>query len=159
MYYYTTILGLASRLSTTAPAQWRFSYDFVEVRTHGSTLSISIWSLHNFLLFWNRVNKWTKWQIKDLNLKSQIVIRDLNHEDGECIFVRSSSFCRTWGGLLCTKIVLNIRNNLCTRHVLPRFTLGIFMYWTCNSMINLSSYIGLVDSKIRTSDKGLPLSL
>ena len=40
---------------------------------------------------------------------------------------------------LCTKIVLNVINNFCT-HVLPRFELGIFMYWTCNSMSNLSSY-------------------
>ena len=30
--------------------------------------------------------------------------------------------------MLCTKIVLNIRNNFCTQHVLPRFELGIFMY-------------------------------
>ena len=34
--------------------------------------------------------------------------------------------------MLCTKIVLNIRNNFCTQHVLPRFELGIFMYWTCS---------------------------
>ena len=30
--------------------------------------------------------------------------------------------------MLCTKIVLNIRNNFCTQHVLPRFELEIFMY-------------------------------
>ena len=30
--------------------------------------------------------------------------------------------------MLCTKIVLNVRNNICTQHVLPRFELGIFMY-------------------------------
>ena len=59
--------------------------------------------------------------------------------------------------MLCTKIVLNVRNNFCTQHVLPRFELGIFMYWTCDSMNNLSSYCGLVDAKIRTSDKDLPL--
>ena len=29
---------------------------------------------------------------------------------------------------LCTKIVLNVRNNFYTQHVLPRFELGIFMY-------------------------------
>ena len=29
--------------------------------------------------------------------------------------------------MLCTKIVLNVRN-FCTQHVLPRFELGIFMY-------------------------------
>ena len=37
----------------------------------------------------------------------------------------------------------------CTQHV--------FMYWTCNSMNNLSSYCGLVDAKIRASDKDLPV--
>ena len=58
--------------------------------------------------------------------------------------------------MLCTKIVLNVRNNFCTQHVLPRFELGIFMYWTCNSMNILSSYCGLVDAKIRASDKDLP---
>ena len=30
--------------------------------------------------------------------------------------------------MLCTKIDLNVRNNFCTQHVLPRFELGIFMY-------------------------------
>ena len=30
--------------------------------------------------------------------------------------------------ILCTKIVLNVRNNFCTQHVLPRFELGLFMY-------------------------------
>ena len=29
--------------------------------------------------------------------------------------------------LLCTKIVLNVRNNFCKQHVLSRFELGIFM--------------------------------
>ena len=42
--------------------------------------------------------------------------------------------------------------------VLPRFVLGIFLYWTCNSMNNLLSYCGLVDAKIRASDKDLPVS-
>ena len=35
--------------------------------------------------------------------------------------------------------------------------LGIFMYWTGNSMNNLLSYCGLVDAKIRASDKDLPV--
>ena len=30
--------------------------------------------------------------------------------------------------MLCTQIVLNVKNNYCTQHVLPRFELGIFMY-------------------------------
>ena len=53
--------------------------------------------------------------------------------------------------MMCTKIVLNVWNNFCTQHVLPRFELGIFMYWICNSMNNLLSYCGLVDEKIRAS--------
>ena len=57
--------------------------------------------------------------------------------------------------MLCTKIDLNIRNNFCTQHVLPRFKLGIFMSWTMN---NLLSYCGLVYAKIRASDKDLPVS-
>ena len=35
--------------------------------------------------------------------------------------------------------------------------LGIFKYGTCNSMNNLSSHCGLVDAKIRASDKDLPV--
>ena len=38
--------------------------------------------------------------------------------------------------MLCTKIVLNVRNNFCTQHVLPRFELGIFMYWTCDVVVS-----------------------
>ena len=41
----------------------------------------------------------------------------------------------------------------------PCSELGIFMYWTCNSMKNMSSYCGLVDAKIRASDKDLPVQL
>ena len=41
----------------------------------------------------------------------------------------------------------------------PCSELGIFMYWTCNSMNNLPSYCGLVDAKIKASDKDLPVIL
>ena len=36
--------------------------------------------------------------------------------------------------------------------------LAIFMYWTHNSMNNLSLYCALVDAKIRASDKDLPVT-
>ena len=39
----------------------------------------------------------------------------------------------------------------------PSSELGIFAYWTFNSMNNMSSYYGLVDAKIRAADKDLPL--
>ena len=65
-------------------------------------------------------------------------------------------FLQFMGSTCC---VLNVRNNFCTQHVLPRFELGIFIYSTCNSMNNLSSYYKLVDAKIRASDKDLPVKL
>ena len=36
-------------------------------------------------------------------------------------------FSELWENMLFTKIVLNVRNNFCTQHILPRFELGIFM--------------------------------
>ena len=33
----------------------------------------------------------------------------------------------------------------------------VFLYWTSNSMNNLSSYRGLVDARISVSDKDLPV--
>ena len=37
--------------------------------------------------------------------------------------------------------------------------LGIFMYWTGNSMNNLLSYCGLVDARISASEKDLPVQI
>ena len=53
---------------------------------------------------------------------------------------------------LCTNIVLNVKtkNNYCTQHVLN-------LYFSCNSMNNLSSYCGLTDSRRRDSDTDLPV--
>ena len=59
--------------------------------------------------------------------------------------------------MLCTEIILNVKNNFCTQQVLSMFWNGIFMYWTCNSMNNLLLYCGLVGAKIRASDKDLPV--
>ena len=57
----------------------------------------------------------------------------------------------------------DIKNNLCKQHVLNMFSscsvLGNFMYWTCKPMNNLLSCCGLVDAKIRASDKDLPVLL
>ena len=36
--------------------------------------------------------------------------------------------------------------------------LVVFMYWTRNSMNNLSSYYGLVDARISASEKDLPVT-
>ena len=49
----------------------------------------------------------------------------------------------------------------CSRHVLDMFStcseLAIFMYCTRNSMSHLLSYCGLVDARISSSEKDLPV--
>ena len=45
---------------------------------------------------------------------------------------------------------LDIQNNICTQNVLK-------MYFSLNSMNNLSSYCGLTDSRMRASEKDLPV--
>ena len=42
--------------------------------------------------------------------------------------------------MLCTEIVLNVKNNLIVHNMFSPWELGIFMYWTCNSMNNLCSF-------------------
>ena len=44
----------------------------------------------------------------------------------------------------------DIQNNICTQHVLN-------LYFSGNSMNNLSSYCGLTDSRMRASEKDLPV--
>ena len=46
----------------------------------------------------------------------------------------------------------DIQNNICTQHVLN-------LYFSGNSMNNLSSYCGLTDSRMRASDTYLPVLL
>ena len=50
--------------------------------------------------------------------------------------------------MLCTNIVLNVK--FCTQHVRNMFFSG-------NSMKNLSSYCGLTDARMRASEKDLPV--
>ena len=65
----------------------------------------------------------------------------------------------------CAEIVLNVKtktkNNICTQHVFSIIStcseLGLFIYWTWNSMNNLLSYCGIVDTRISASEKDLPV--
>ena len=45
---------------------------------------------------------------------------------------------------------IDIQNNICTQHDLN-------LYFSGNSMNNLSSYCGLTDSRMRASEKDLPV--
>ena len=96
---------------------------------------------------------WSKMLMKIVKISVLITLPSTGKSLSEALL-----FAEHGENMLCTKIVLNARDNFCTQHVLPRFELGIFMYWTCNSMNNLSSYCGLVDAKIRASDKYLPVN-
>ena len=56
--------------------------------------------------------------------------------------------------MLCTKkyfvcFCSDIQSNICTKHVLN-------LYFSCNSMNNLSSYCGLTDARMWVSEKDLP---
>ena len=54
--------------------------------------------------------------------------------------------------MLCTKIGLNVKtkNNFCAQHALN-------LYFSCNSINNLSSYCGLTDARMKASEKELPV--
>ena len=57
--------------------------------------------------------------------------------------------------MLCTNIVLNVKtktkkNMFCTQHV-------VNLYFSWNSINNLSSYCGLTDARMRASEKDLPV--
>ena len=60
--------------------------------------------------------------------------------------------------MLCTTIVLNVKTK--TKKQFMYITcseLVVFMYWIGKSMNNLLSYCGLVDARIRASNKDLPV--
>ena len=52
-------------------------------------------------------------------------------------------------------IVKTKKNTICIQNMF--WELGIFMYWTVNSMNNLLSYCGSHDANIRASDIDLPV--
>ena len=59
--------------------------------------------------------------------------------------------------MLCTEIVLNVKKISVHKVFSPCSELGILTYCIFNSMNNLLSHCGLVDAKIRASDKDLPV--
>ena len=58
--------------------------------------------------------------------------------------------------MLCTNIVFcfcfDIQNNVCTQHI-------VNLYFSWNSMKNISSYFGLTGARMRASEKVLPVLL
>ena len=69
-------------------------------------------------------------------------------------------FLQNMGRTCCVQKLFWMSGTLSVHNMFyPCSELGIFMYWTCNSMNNLSLYCGLVDAKIRASDKDLPVQI
>ena len=61
--------------------------------------------------------------------------------------------------MLCTQIVLNVKMKTKNQFMYTTCSeLVVFMYRTGKSMNNLLSYCGLVDAKIRASEKDLPVT-
>ena len=107
--------------------------------------------------FCDGLNQW-KWMQRSAKTKAKTKTVQIFSDTGRS-FSDALLFPEHGKSMLCTKIVLNVRNNFCTQNVLLRFELGISMCWTWNLMNNLSSYCGLVDAKIRASDKDLPVQI
>ena len=77
---------------------------------------------------------------------------EVNPQDGERLplnFMKNTSSKHVvYKNCFC----FDIQNNICTQHVLN-------LYFSGNSMNNLSSYCGLTDSRMRASEKDLPVSI
>ena len=106
------------------------------------------WASFSIVYIWSSISKWHS----SVNFHDRIFL--------QVNLCQKLFFLQNMGKTCCVQKMFwmsETNNNFCTQHVLPRFELGIFMYWTCNSMNNLLSYCGLVDAKIRASDKDLPV--
>ena len=106
-----------------------------ETTRPGSFFSMYLYTISTFINFINFV-------VTSVSKKKTWT----NHNSTGKSLSEALLFAEHGENMLCTKIVPNVRNNFCTQHCLPRFKLGIFMYQTCNSMNNLSSYCGLLVS-------------
>ena len=73
--------------------------------------------------------RYFKFYLPEVNLKksNRIASKIKSYFTGKSLS-EALLFAEHGENMLCTKVVLNVRNNFCTQHVLPRFELGIFMY-------------------------------
>jgi hypothetical protein len=60
-------------------------------------------------------------------IKNCIIVESAINSTGKSLS-EALLFAEHGENMLCTKIILNVGNNFCTKHVLPWFELGIFMY-------------------------------
>jgi hypothetical protein len=73
--------------------------------------------------------RYFKFYLPEVNLKksNRIASKIKSYFTGKSLS-EALLFAEHGENMLCTKVVLNVRNNFCTQHVLPRFELEIFMY-------------------------------
>ena len=87
--------------------------------------------------------------------QKSLFLHQLNHNiTTDCSMNYEFSTWKLQGqNMLCTQIVFVLTSR--TIYVHNMFWPWIFMYWTRRSMNNVSSYCGLIDGKIKASDKGI----
>ena len=86
---------------------------------------------HNFALMYLSIcHETTKWCFQvnlKISKKQFIKTTYTNFCTGKSL-PEAFLFGDHWENMLCTEIVLDVKNNFCTQHVLPRFELRIFMH-------------------------------
>ena len=126
----------------------------------------------NWICSWCRIQVNLCQKLLFLHQLTHIMTTDcpLNYQFSTWKF-QAQNMGRTWWehkeNMLCTIYLFlfwhseQLMCTTCSTHVIQMFSpcseLGIFMYWTGNSMNNLLSYCGWVNAKIRASDKDLPV--
>ena len=99
-----------------------------------------------------------KWHsfITGKSLSESLILASTNPQYDDRLNYKFSTWKLQGQNMMCTQIVFLFWHSepfvytTCSE-------LGIFMYWTCNSVNNLLSYYGLVDARISASDKDLPV--
>ena len=86
------------------------------------------------------------------SMSEVLILESVNPQYDERLFIEFQKKLKV-DNMLCTKIVMcfDIQNNICSQHVKN-------LYFSGNSMNNLSSYCGLTDSRMKASEKYLPVT-
>ena len=88
-------------------------------------------------------------------MSKALILESVNPQYDERLFIDFQEKCKFTK--MCVQklffcFCFDIQNNICTQHV-------VSLYFSGNSMNNLSSYCGLTDSRMRASEKDLPVCI
>ena len=99
----------------------------LDMKQHMHLVEISIFSINNVTIRSIKTKIFITIFVKRWSA-SPIFYNEKNWKSTGKSLSEALLFAEHGENMWCTKIVLNLRNNFCTQHVLPRFELGIFMY-------------------------------